>query len=85
MTISQENDLVSFDSEGYPWLVRIQSSGVFAMPLPIIPATSTQAFREFMESVGDDEIIKILDRFKAMHRVKHSLQAVILKHGNVPV
>lgn len=61
-----ENDLVSFDSEGYPWLVRIQSSGVFAMPLPIIPATSTQAFREFMESVGDDEIIKILDRFKAM-------------------
>lgn len=60
------NDLVAFDVENNPWLVRIQSGGVYAMPLPIIPATSTQAFHEYMTEMGDDEILKILDRFKAM-------------------
>ena len=36
------------------------------MPLPIIPATATAAFRDYMEEVGDQEIIAILDRFGGM-------------------
>lgn len=36
------------------------------MPLPIVPATITNAFREWIEEVGDDEILKILDRFGGM-------------------
>lgn len=61
-----KNDVVAFDVENNPWLVRIQPGGVYAMPLPIIPATSTQAFYDYMNEVGDAEILKILDRFKAM-------------------
>lgn len=57
---------VTFDSSNKPWLIRVASSGVWAMPLPIIPATATSAFREYIEEVGDDEILKILDRFGAM-------------------
>lgn len=57
---------VVFDTANKPWLVRISSGGVYAMPLPIIPATATSAFREYIEEVGDDELLKILDRFGAM-------------------
>lgn len=44
----------------------MNSSGVWAMPLPMVPATTTQAFRDYMEKVGDQEIIDILDRFGGM-------------------
>ncbi|MFN3904918.1 MAG: hypothetical protein ACK4KY_02100 [Acinetobacter junii] len=57
---------VVFDTANKPWLVRISSGGVYAMPLPIIPATATSAFREYVEEAGDDELLKILDRFGAM-------------------
>lgn len=57
---------VTFDSSNKPWLIRVASSGVWAMPLPIIPATATSAFREYIEEVGDQEILNILDRFGAM-------------------
>lgn len=57
---------VSFDTNNKPWLIKIGPSGVWAMPLPIMPATGTLAFREYMESVGDEEVIAILDRFGAM-------------------
>lgn len=57
---------VVFDTTMQPWLIRVASSGVWAMPLPIIPATATSAFREYIEEVGDEEILKILDRFKAI-------------------
>jgi hypothetical protein len=56
-------DAVVFDSEQSPWLVRVSPKGVYAMPLPIVPASTTDTFREFMEEKGDSEIIKILDRF----------------------
>lgn len=59
-------NLISFDQEGYPWLIQVSPSGVWAMPLPIIPATRTEAFREFIDEVDDSEIIKILDRFKGI-------------------
>lgn len=57
---------VTFDSANKPWLTRISPSGVYAMPLPIIPATTTEAFREYIEKVGDQEILSILDRFGGM-------------------
>lgn len=57
---------VVFDNESKPWLIKIDPSGVWAMPLPIIPITATQAFREYIESINDVEILKILDRFGAL-------------------
>jgi len=59
-------DVVGFDITGEPWLVRINKAGVWAMPLPIIPATRTRIFRDYIIEVGDDEILPILDRFGAM-------------------
>lgn len=55
--------IVSFDSANKPWLVQIDRSGVHAMPLPIIPATATEHFREYVEEVGDEELKVLLDRF----------------------
>ena len=57
---------VAFDSASKPWLVRVNTRGVHVMPLPLIPATTTKAFRECMESVNDGEILWILDRFGGM-------------------
>lgn len=57
---------VGFDSDNKPWLLRINSSGVWAMPLPIIPATATEAFRRYIDDVNDEEIIAILNRFGGM-------------------
>lgn len=57
---------VSFDANGKPWLVQISTRGVFTMPLPVIPATTTRAFRAYMEKVGDGEILWVLDRFGGM-------------------
>lgn len=57
---------VSFDTNGDPWLVRVATDGVWAMPLPTIPATTTLAFRQFMERVDDSEVLKILSRFGGM-------------------
>lgn len=54
---------VSFDDSGAPWLVQVSKKGVYAMPLPTIPATTTDAFREYVEDVGDTEILWALDRF----------------------
>ena len=33
---------VSFDASGKPWLLSVRSNGVWAMPLPVVPATTTQ-------------------------------------------
>ncbi|WIF21958.1 hypothetical protein [Shewanella phage vB_SbaS_Y11] len=57
---------VGFDDKNKPWLLRISPSGVYAMPLPIVPATRTDAFRRYMYLMGDDEILAILDRFGGM-------------------
>ncbi|MFZ4537185.1 hypothetical protein [Propionivibrio sp.] len=58
-----ETDGVCFDSDKKPWLVRIKSGTVLAMPLPMIPMTTTKTFRKYMEKVSDDEIITALDLF----------------------
>lgn len=57
---------VGFDDKNRPWLLRISPSGVYAMPFPIVPATRTNAFKEYMQEVGDNEILAILDRFGGM-------------------
>ena len=61
-----KTNAISFDDDNKPWLLQIASNGVWAMPLPIIPATKTAAFRQYMESVDDQEVIAILDKFGAM-------------------
>ena len=58
-----KTDLISFDDEDNPWLVRVQSSGVWAMPLPIIPISTTLAFAEYVSEVNDNELELILERF----------------------
>lgn len=57
---------VAFDSANRPWLIRVSPAGVFAMPLPLIPATTTEAFREYIAEVADQELIEIVDRFGGM-------------------
>lgn len=61
-----ETNGVGFDGQGKPWLLQVSPRGVFAMPLPIIPATTTPAFREFIDEAGDEEIKWIIDRFGGM-------------------
>lgn len=59
--------LVSFDDGNNPWLIQIDSSGVWAMPLPVVPASTTQAFRDYVErQVYDEELKLILERFKGI-------------------
>lgn len=57
---------ITFDDANEPWLVHISGSGVYVMPLPVIPETSTARFREWCEQVGDGELLQILDRFGAI-------------------
>lgn len=57
---------ITFDNKNQPWLTRISSSGVHAMPLPLVPVTTTSAFREYIEEIGDEELLNILDRFGGM-------------------
>lgn len=54
---------VSFDESGSPWLLRISPSGVWAMPLPMIPVTCTDVFKEYVEEQKDTELLAILERF----------------------
>lgn len=54
---------VAFDTSGAPWLILVNPGGVWAMPLPIIPATVTPAFREYLDQVGDTELSMIVERF----------------------
>lgn len=55
---------VGFDPDGKPWLLRVVPSGVFAMPLPLVPATTVPTFRTYVsEEVGDDELLWALNRF----------------------
>lgn len=59
---------VSFDTFGKPWLVQVGSDKkVWAMPLPIIPATLSKHFKQYVEEeLKDDEILEILNHFGAM-------------------
>lgn len=57
---------VGFDDLNKPWLLEVNIAGVFAMPLPLIPATTTTGFKLWVEQTGDDELKAILDRFGGM-------------------
>jgi len=54
---------VSFDSANKPWLLQIDRRGVYAMPLPLVPASTTEAFRRYVQDMGDEELELLLDRF----------------------
>lgn len=54
---------VGFGADGKPWLIQVAPDAVHAMPLPLVPATTTTAFRDYIVDVGDTEIEAILDRF----------------------
>ena len=62
----QETHGVCFGSDSKPWLVRVNTRGVYAMPLPLVPATTTEAFRAYVEEVGDSELLWLLNRFGGM-------------------
>lgn len=61
-----DTDLIAFDEKREPWLIKINNVGIWAMPLPLVPATTTTVFREYIETIGDSEIEKILNRFGGM-------------------
>lgn len=61
-----ETHAVGFDRGDKPWLVRISTAGVYVMPLPLIPATTTKAFRKHVDEKQDKELIWVLDRFGGM-------------------
>lgn len=54
---------VLFDEGGRPWLTRVTEDGVYVMPLPLVPASETKAFRLWVEQVGDDELMAALVKF----------------------
>lgn len=58
-----ETNGVGFDSKGHPWLLRVSTAGVYAMPLPLIPITTTKAFKEYVTEKEDDELLWALERF----------------------
>ncbi|RMX08486.1 hypothetical protein D8I35_05255 [Corticibacter populi] len=57
---------LTFGDDGKPWLIRVNAAGVYAMPLPMVPLTTTTAFRAYVEAVGDAEIVTLLDMFGGM-------------------
>lgn len=57
---------VAFDDQNKPWLIQVSANGVYAMPFPLVPATTTKAFKQYIEDIGDTEIQKILERFGGM-------------------
>jgi len=62
-----ESHAVAFGQDNKPWLVQISNTaGVHAMPLPLIPATTTKAFKKWIEEVGDTEIKWVLEQFGGM-------------------
>ena len=57
---------VMFGADKTPWLLQVDARGIWVMPLPLVPATTTAEFREHVEDAGDEELIAILDRFGGM-------------------
>lgn len=62
----ENTDCIAFDDINEPWLVNISSNGIKVMPLPVIPATKTQAFKDYIISVNDDELLYILEKYKGI-------------------
>lgn len=60
------SNAVSFDDAGKPWLLQIDARGVYAMPLPMIPATTAPAFLSYLREVADDELIHVIESFGGM-------------------
>ncbi|WP_032137143.1 hypothetical protein [Kingella negevensis] len=63
---ANQSHAVAQDPSGNKWLLQISEKGVYVMPLPLIPATTTQAFRQYIEQVQDTEILHLLNTFGGM-------------------
>lgn len=55
--------VVTFAEDKRPWLVQITSGNAWAMPLPLVAGSDTEAFRRYVLSKGDTELQLLLDRF----------------------
>jgi hypothetical protein len=55
---------ITWATDGKPWLVEISTNkGVLAMPLPLHESTTTAKFRAKLVRMGDEDGIRLLDRF----------------------
>ena len=54
---------VGFDGGGKPWLIEVSERGVYIMPLPMIPMTTSPLFHKYVEKKQDGELKAILDKF----------------------
>lgn len=55
---------VTWDTTGKPWLIEIsQRNGVLIMPLPVHINTTLPKFRLKLEALGDQDGLRVLDRF----------------------
>lgn len=65
-------DALAFDAGDNPWLIKVCGGpstyppGVWAMPLPVIFGSLNPAFRAWIEEVGDEELIEVMDTFKGI-------------------
>lgn len=50
-------------SDNQCFLIEVSPSGVYVMPLPVIPATTSPTFYEWANKHDDDEIVAIIDKF----------------------
>lgn len=57
---------VTFGADGKPWLVRVDGRGVYVMPLPLVTASTTGAFKKFIADKGDTEIQWLIEKFGGM-------------------
>ena len=59
---------VGFNADGEPWLLRVSKKDgfLYAMPLPVIPETTTKAFKLYITDKEDNELRMIVDKFGGM-------------------
>lgn len=62
----ENTDLISFDTDANPWLVNVSPRGVYVMPLPLVRATTTNAFKDYVKELKDNEILEVLNKFKGL-------------------
>lgn len=54
---------VGFNEDGEPWLLQVSQDGLYAMPLPVIPETTTKTFKQYITNKDDTELKMIVEKF----------------------
>lgn len=57
---------VGFNEDGEPWLLQVSQDGLYAMPLPVIPETTTKTFKQYITNKDDTELKMIVEKFGGM-------------------